>query len=144
MHPLIKWPGGKANEIDKIANLIPQHSRYIEPFFGGGALFFYLRPAKASVNDISNCLVEFYSLVKKQDKALYDLLLCYNDSFANVISTCSGNYDEIIRIYNSLKTESMDKASLTSEVSELTNGFSERINFDFRERLLLDEKEFSD
>lgn len=38
MNPLIKWPGGKSGEIKKIEHLIPKHSRYIEPFFGGGAL----------------------------------------------------------------------------------------------------------
>mgnify|MGYP000541494504 FL=1 len=39
MNPLIKWPGGKSREIDKIKPLIPEHKRYVEPFFGGGALF---------------------------------------------------------------------------------------------------------
>ena len=42
MKPLLKWPGGKAREIDQIIDLIPEYDRYIEPFFGGGAMFFHL------------------------------------------------------------------------------------------------------
>ncbi len=34
--------------------------RYIEPFFGGGALFFHLEPRKAIVNDINTRLMQFY------------------------------------------------------------------------------------
>ena len=35
MNPIIKWPGGKSREIDKIQHLIPEYERYVEPFFGG-------------------------------------------------------------------------------------------------------------
>ena len=49
MKPIIKWPGGKSGEIQKIHDLIPPFDRYIEPFFGGGALFFHLMPPRAAV-----------------------------------------------------------------------------------------------
>ena len=32
MQPIIKWPGGKASEIQYIENIIPEYDRYIEPF----------------------------------------------------------------------------------------------------------------
>ncbi len=38
--------------------------RYIEPFFGGGALFFYLEPRQAIINDINSKLIEFYRGVR--------------------------------------------------------------------------------
>ena len=40
LKPLIKWPGGKTNELDRFLSLIPSYDRYIEPFVGGGALYF--------------------------------------------------------------------------------------------------------
>ena len=40
LKPLIKWSGGKQDEINKIINYIPEYETYIEPFFGGGALYF--------------------------------------------------------------------------------------------------------
>ena len=43
MKPIIKYRGGKSKEIREFASLIPQdYDRYIEPFFGGGAVFFFL------------------------------------------------------------------------------------------------------
>lgn len=86
MNPIIKWPGGKSKEIDKIKNLIPSYDRYVEPFFGGGALFFHLMPKHSAINDISQDLVQYYNLIKSQDKKLYELLMCYNCLNADVHS----------------------------------------------------------
>ncbi|MCL2663743.1 MAG: DNA adenine methylase [Oscillospiraceae bacterium] len=142
MNPLIKWPGGKANEIGRIIDYIPSYNRYIEPFFGGGALFFYLKPNKALINDVSSSLIEFYNLIKQQDKTLFDLLLCYNNSFSNILSVCNDNYTEIFRIYQSLKNKITDEADLSSEIVKLTKNLSDKINYGFTEKLLLDEDEF--
>jgi DNA adenine methylase len=65
MKPLIKYRGGKSKEIPYIEKHIPPFTgRYIEPFFGGGALFFYLEPQKAIINDINSKLISFYNGVK--------------------------------------------------------------------------------
>lgn len=65
MKPMIKYRGGKSKEIPNIVRHIPLfEGRYIEPFFGGGALFFYLEPEKAIINDINSKLVEFYRGVR--------------------------------------------------------------------------------
>lgn len=65
MKPLIKYRGGKSKEIPFILEHIPQyHGRYIEPFFGGGALYFHLEPKKAIINDINSKLIAFYNGVK--------------------------------------------------------------------------------
>lgn len=65
MKPLIKYRGGKSKEIPLIMEHIPQYNgRYIEPFFGGGALYFYLEPKKAIINDINTKLIAFYNGVK--------------------------------------------------------------------------------
>jgi DNA adenine methylase len=60
MKPLVKYRGGKSKEIPHLIKHIPQFSgRYIEPFFGGGALFFHLEPKKAIINDINSKLISF-------------------------------------------------------------------------------------
>lgn len=38
--------------------------RYVEPFFGGGALFFYLEPRESIINDINKKLMGFYKGVR--------------------------------------------------------------------------------
>lgn len=61
MKPLIKYRGGKSKEIPLFGPYIPHFTgRYIEPFLGGGALFFHLSPTKAIVNDINANLYNFY------------------------------------------------------------------------------------
>ncbi|MCA6441062.1 MULTISPECIES: Dam family site-specific DNA-(adenine-N6)-methyltransferase [unclassified Arcicella] len=65
MKPLLKYRGGKSKEIPYLEKHIPKFSgRYIEPFFGGGALFFYLEPKQAIINDINSKLMSFYKGVK--------------------------------------------------------------------------------
>lgn len=65
MKPIVKYRGGKSKEIPYFIKHIPQYSgRYIEPFFGGGALYFHLEPKKAIINDINSKLIAFYHGVK--------------------------------------------------------------------------------
>jgi hypothetical protein len=46
--PFMKWAGGKGQLIEKLDNLFPlemkagEITKYVEPFIGGGALFFYI------------------------------------------------------------------------------------------------------
>jgi site-specific DNA-adenine methylase len=65
MKPLIKYRGGKSNEIPNIEKHIPRYKgRYIEPFFGGGALYFHLEPKQAIINDINSKLIAFYKGIR--------------------------------------------------------------------------------
>lgn len=67
MKPMIKYRGGKTKEIQHFINNMPtEYSRYIEPFFGGGALYFYLQPEKAIINDINSRLYGFYREIKER------------------------------------------------------------------------------
>ena len=67
MKPMIKYRGGKSKEIPNIMWYVPRFSgRYIEPFFGGGALFFYLEPRQAIINDINTKLIQFYKGVRNK------------------------------------------------------------------------------
>lgn len=67
MNPMIKYRGGKSKEISHFFNHMPKdYSRYIEPFFGGGALYFYLQPDKAIINDINFRLYSFYKEMQEK------------------------------------------------------------------------------
>lgn len=66
MKPIIKWSGGKSDELSEIEKHIPEnYTRYVEPFVGGGALFFHLEPSSAVINDIHPELVTLYSEIQK-------------------------------------------------------------------------------
>ena len=67
MKPMIKYRGGKSKEISHFINHMPsEYNRYIEPFFGGGALYFYLEPQKAIINDVNTRLYCFYKQIKEE------------------------------------------------------------------------------
>lgn len=99
MKPLIKWPGGKSREIKHIREFIPEFNRYIEPFVGGGALFFELKPNNAIINDVDLLLIKFYQFVKSKNpefkkginqivddwRSLNDLIKPLYDFFSNQI-----------------------------------------------------------
>ena len=71
MKPLVKYRGGKSKEIPHLIKHIPNFTgRYIEPFFGGGALYFHLEPQKAIINDINSKLMAFYKGVKSDFELL--------------------------------------------------------------------------
>jgi len=61
LKPLIKWSGGKSDEIKMFEKYFPeQYTRYIEPFVGGGSVYFYLNPANAVISDVHTELIDLY------------------------------------------------------------------------------------
>ena len=67
MNPVLKYRGGKSREIPSFLRYIPDDfDRYIEPFFGGGAVYFYLEPDNAILNDVNQRLMTFYTQLKNQ------------------------------------------------------------------------------
>lgn len=76
LNPLVKWSGGKKDELDYILNHIPSSfDTYIEPFIGGGAVFFHLYPKKAVINDVHKDLIDFYLSIKNGlSNDIYDFM----------------------------------------------------------------------
>ena len=67
MNPVLKYRGGKFREIPRFQQYIPEtYDRYFEPFFGGGALYFYLEPERAVVNDVNGRLMTFYRQLRNE------------------------------------------------------------------------------
>lgn len=65
MNPVLKYRGGKSREIPRFLQYIPNdYNRYIEPFFGGGAVYFYLEPHNAIINDVNTKLMTFYQQLR--------------------------------------------------------------------------------
>ena len=65
LNPIIKWSGGKKDEIKQILPHIPdKYTTYLEPFIGGGAVYFHLNPISAVINDVHKELVDFYQSIK--------------------------------------------------------------------------------
>ncbi len=73
--PFVKWAGGKSQLIPRISNYIPHHfDRYFEPFLGGGALFFHLRPERSIVSDANVELINAYKVIRDRLDSLIEAL----------------------------------------------------------------------
>ncbi|HAR64433.1 MAG: DNA adenine methylase [Candidatus Margulisiibacteriota bacterium] len=69
--PILKWAGGKQQLINSLEKYIPkEYGTYIEPFIGGGALFFHLNPEKSIIADSNPELINLYSIIKNQLSSL--------------------------------------------------------------------------
>ena len=54
MKPILKFRGGKSKELSMLLPYVPAFAgRYIEPFMGGGAMFFHLELPNSIINDIN-------------------------------------------------------------------------------------------
>ena len=65
MKPIIKWSGGKADEIEILEKYFPKnYNTYYEPFVGGGAVYFHLDHGKNVINDVHKELIALYNSIK--------------------------------------------------------------------------------
>jgi DNA adenine methylase len=76
LKPIIKWSGGKKDELKHILPHIPKtYTTYLEPFVGGGAVFFHLNPKNAAINDVHKELTDFYQSIKNgKSNEIYDFM----------------------------------------------------------------------
>ncbi|PLX41688.1 MAG: modification methylase [Deltaproteobacteria bacterium] len=73
--PFVKWAGGKRQLLDELLKRAPEsYERYVEPFVGGGALFFALSPKSAILIDLNAELINLYRVVKEKPRELLEEL----------------------------------------------------------------------
>lgn len=69
--PFLKWAGGKRWFVQRHADLLPNtFNRYIEPFLGGGSVFFYLQPEKSLLGDTNPDLIAAYRGIQQNWQGL--------------------------------------------------------------------------
>ncbi|MHA1223735.1 MAG: DNA adenine methylase [Candidatus Heimdallarchaeaceae archaeon] len=79
LKPILKWAGGKRGLIEKYKPFFPKKfNKYYEPFFGGGAIFFYLFTQgfikEAKLSDINQELINVYIVTRDKVEELIDEL----------------------------------------------------------------------
>jgi DNA adenine methylase len=86
MKPLYKWTGGKRKEIKTFRDFYPnfmknnEKYKFVEPFFGGGAVFWDLENDNNVINDIDYDLINFMKTISTDSEKLIDmcLVMCKN------------------------------------------------------------------
>jgi len=88
--PFLKWAGGKNQLLKEFDQRLPKHVKkkktvdsYIEPFVGGGAMFFFMKSSynvkKSFIFDVNRELILAYQTIKADYKNLIDKLLEIED-----------------------------------------------------------------
>lgn len=67
MTPFLRWAGGKRWFVPAWRKIIHEidYDRYIEPFLGGGAIYFSTKPEKSILADSNNELISTYKAIKE-------------------------------------------------------------------------------
>lgn len=74
LKPLFKYPGGKGSELKHLKDFFPTFDTYIEPFLGGGAVFWATHAKRFIVNDCSAELIAVYRYSQQQEQTFIDYL----------------------------------------------------------------------
>ena len=102
--PFAKWVGGKRQFIKKIDAFIPKDFKnYIEPFVGGGAVYFHIKQngygkGKSVINDLNSDLMAAYEAIRDYPEELMAKLDWYkensNEEFYKDVRT--KQYDNVL------------------------------------------------
>jgi len=89
--PFIKWVGGKNQLLDQFEQYFPselkkgQIKQYVEPFLGGGAMFFAISKRynieKAYLSDMNKDLILTYIVVQQKSERLLDFLRQFQNEY---------------------------------------------------------------
>jgi len=70
LRPILCYPGGKQRLVPAILKRIPQHVKYVEPFFGGGSVFFAKEPSqKEVIADLDRRITDFHRAFRGMSEA---------------------------------------------------------------------------
>jgi DNA adenine methylase len=126
LRPLLKWTGGKYDEYPLFEAYIPTFDRYIEPFFGGGGVFFARQPAGVSLlNDKSSDLINFYQQMHKA--AFEEELFLYADAWDELTNLTDSMWESCATAFTGL-VES--RGSLAKLIKRIEQSFDSHITAD--------------
>jgi DNA adenine methylase len=93
--PFLKWAGGKSQLLEQFENYYPNELRkksiknYVEPFLGGGALYFYLSRKynikNAFLSDLNKDLILTYIVIQQKSEILLDFLEQYQNLYNSTV-----------------------------------------------------------
>lgn len=99
VEPILKWAGGKRQLLGELLPLVPEYTgKYIEPFLGGGAMFFALSPENAVLADCNEELIALYKTVSKYPQQVIDELKRYKNTEKDYYRIRALNWKELSNI----------------------------------------------
>lgn len=80
--PFLRWAGGKKWLTSSLLEYThgTEYTSYIEPFLGGGSVFFSMNPKEAILSDYNEDLIGAYRCMKNSPKEVFDILCTYENT----------------------------------------------------------------
>ena len=114
--PFLKWAGGKTQLLNEFSKRLPggfkngKITKYVEPFIGGGAVFFYLNQRfsfeKSYICDVNEELILTYRVIQNSSKTLIaELETIESNYFSKSDEEREKYYYEIRTAFNQKLTE---------------------------------------
>lgn len=98
MKRILNYVGSKWNMANWIVGQMPEHTVYLEPYFGSGAVLFNKSPARIeTVNDIDGNIVNLFKVIRDQP-----------DELAKVVSMTPYSREEYYLAYSALDRQLAD------------------------------------
>jgi DNA adenine methylase len=116
---LLKWAGGKEQELVNIVPRIPQFHRYFEPFVGGGVVFFSVSPEKEKyINDKSSELINLYKMVADNNIEFFHILEKLLNRWQNISELVNIYAVDLTTFYNAYSTDRRTIDQLREDIFE--------------------------
>ena len=146
LSPIVKWAGGKEQELKYILPNVPNNFvRFIEPFVGGGAVYFSMGNKNKLINDKSVELTTLYNNIKYKNKDFINRLQSLQDAWIGLESILDNNIEFFNSIYSKYKSNKISKENLISNIELFINNnkkaFERLLNVELSEHYELFEKE---
>ena len=108
--PILKWAGGKTQLLSELLPKVPKsYSRYIEPFFGGGAMFFALQPEDAIIADSNPEIINMYREVADHVEDVIQYLNQYENTSEMFYAVRSQDWTELPKTEAAARTIYLNK-----------------------------------
>lgn len=130
LYPLLKWAGGKEQELKYIIpNLPEKFADYYEPFVGGGAVYTAIQADNYYINDKSEELICLYQSITNGDRQVFfkalDEIIHNWDLLTTVIEN---NAIFFIQIYKKYSQDKIDDTKLKDTLFEFILTHSDQFN----------------
>lgn len=126
LKPLLKYPGGKSSELPIILKYTPNDiQKYIEPFLGGGAVYFAINANEYYVNDKSEDLMLLYKYIKENNADFFNELETINNNWELLSNISENGLNGFCDILSRYKKEEIDNNQLVALVSKLVEEFED-------------------
>lgn len=124
LKPLLKYPGGKTSELPVILKFIPPNIvKYIEPFLGGGAVYFAINATEYYVNDKSEDLMFLYQYIKEKNEDFFNELEMINNNWELLSDISKSGFERFFHILLRYKSGEIEKDKLVNVVSKMVDEF---------------------